>query len=1015
MLNGRGKLPYFPRGIWIVIVGSLLSYGVCAQNSADGSSSNAVCTKAGWKSVPFFGAAVSSSEFQPQDLSVSSPYYRGPVERRAIPTGILVALSLVLLISFVLWRVLRCLCICCCRCCCVKPAPYPEEILGTTRQAIIKAIIVLLSLGVCACCAYGMSQIDPQLVSKGLSVINNLKDYMQTVLDTADSIVNGVDGVDALLDQVETVLNVDVNVTDISNGITCIAPFVQDLQPSTCLSYLLDVQHQIGDIIEPSLSFLSDNFTALVATEAPALTTGAATIALAPSFLSSYTTQTDDFTTAAGNLPASGSNPGATDPSVTTLGSALTAFGLPLDGGATSNTGQLASYISAFSGIYSAKAADLSTLAGIQDSLNAITAAGTDLSTTLPLLSAYLVQASTNYTDARPCLISLLARLQHINATVIVLPSSLESAAAELQSVEGTLDAVLLNGITNAAGLASQINAATSSISTTPFPPATLTALSGSQTQLNSITDPDASGGVNQYFGQLQTLTSSASSNMDNCNTAYGTYQGSGATGDYDTLVSTCQTASSSMIPVQTLLGNAGGASSVASGISALSTALASLPSQATVTSSLNSVNSSLSAVPDLTSYIASLTPAVTAYAALGPTVITDMQTQITSINSTITSSIADARSEVANNLGPVQSEINTLHNQTIDRVTGYQNQYQPTVAHYDKIRQIVEYVYFALAMAVCLILAIAALTNCPFLAGFFTLVLLVLTLIYSIVAAVLFLIASIGNDACTNMESYIISEIPSLAGNDASMQSKVTALAGYYFNDQGGPVNAIVQTVAGVNLTGVFAQVNSTRDQAIASLTGSYTLQPKMKAIVDGFVDLSNVAVANITAAEGLASYDNIHPFYIQVKTYVCCSGVNMLGNLWAAMFSTCALSIVLLLFMFIYIRDLDRLPPKGCCGCSRRSAAEFNDSRKPSARDLDMAERLGSGTTPTGPAGLVEDSTRGAPSVQGSAGSRGSLLAPRSAKQAGHKHKDAAYPVHASTPSAPPAQVVQRQEYMR
>ena len=72
-------------------------------------------------------------------------------------------------------RLLRCLCICCCRCCCVKPAPYPEEILGTTRQAIIKAIIVLLSLGVCACCAYGMSQIDPQLVSKGLSVINNLK------------------------------------------------------------------------------------------------------------------------------------------------------------------------------------------------------------------------------------------------------------------------------------------------------------------------------------------------------------------------------------------------------------------------------------------------------------------------------------------------------------------------------------------------------------------------------------------------------------------------------------------------------------------------------------------------------------------------------------------------------------------------------------------------------------------------------------------------------------------------
>ena len=33
----------------------------------------------------------------------------------------------------------------------------------------------------------------------------------------------------------------------------------------------------------------------------------------------------------------------------------------------------------------------------------------------------------------------------------------------------------------------------------------------------------------------------------------------------------------------------------------------------------------------------------------------------------------------------------------------------------------------------------------------------------------------------------------------------------------------------------------------------------------------------------------------------------------------------------------------------------------------------------------------------------------------QEGHKQRGAAYPVHASTPSAPPAQVVQRQEYMR
>ena len=39
----------------------------------------------------------------------------------------------------------------------------------------MKLIIVLLGLGVCACCAYGMSQIDPQLIPKGLNVITDLK------------------------------------------------------------------------------------------------------------------------------------------------------------------------------------------------------------------------------------------------------------------------------------------------------------------------------------------------------------------------------------------------------------------------------------------------------------------------------------------------------------------------------------------------------------------------------------------------------------------------------------------------------------------------------------------------------------------------------------------------------------------------------------------------------------------------------------------------------------------------
>jgi hypothetical protein len=43
---------------------------------------------------------------------------------------------------------------------------------------------------------------------------------MDTVLNTAESIVDGANGVNGLLNTAQEVLDVDVNITDISNGIT---------------------------------------------------------------------------------------------------------------------------------------------------------------------------------------------------------------------------------------------------------------------------------------------------------------------------------------------------------------------------------------------------------------------------------------------------------------------------------------------------------------------------------------------------------------------------------------------------------------------------------------------------------------------------------------------------------------------------------------------------------------------------------------------------------------------------
>lgn len=45
-----------------------------------------------------------------------------------------------------------------------------------------------------------------------------------------------------------------------------------------------------------------------------------------------------------------------------------------------------------------------------------------------------------------------------------------------------------------------------------------------------------------------------------------------------------------------------------------------------------------------------------------------------------------------------------------------------------------------------------------------------------------------------------------------------------------------------------------------------------------------------------------------------VCCKGVDMLGNWWLALFIIASFGILVVCFMFGFIRRMDRLPPRGC-----------------------------------------------------------------------------------------------------
>ena len=67
--------------------------------------------------------------------------------------------------------------------------------------------------------------------------------------------------------------------------------------------------------------------------------------------------------------------------------------------------------------------------------------------------------------------------------------------------------------------------------------------------------------------------------------------------------------------------------------------------------------------------------------------------------------------------------------------------------------RQAVEYVYFTLAIVACLGLVFAVLTHCQFAASFFTALLLILIVLFTLVAIILYATASIGNDGCAALD----------------------------------------------------------------------------------------------------------------------------------------------------------------------------------------------------------------------------------------------------------------------
>lgn len=94
--------------------------------------------------------------------------------------------------------------------------------------------------------------------------------------------------------------------------------------------------------------------------------------------------------------------------------------------------------------------------------------------------------------------------------------------------------------------------------------------------------------------------------------------------------------------------------------------------------------------------------------------------------------------------------------------------------------------------------------------------------------------------------------------------------------------------------------------------ITGSYTLRYKMQNEMTDIYDLGQLLIADVNGVQEMVQFENVHPLYLSTKQLACCDVVDVVGNLWLAMFMAGWFAAALMLAMMCYIRRLDELPSK-------------------------------------------------------------------------------------------------------
>lgn len=317
------------------------------------------------------------------------------------------------------------------------------------------------------------------------------------------------------------------------------------------------------------------------------------------------------------------------------------------------------------------------------------------------------------------------------------------------------------------------------------------------------------------------------------------------------------------------------------------------LPSQADVSELLGTLSEAYSLLPD---------PASQA--------ILSAQISLRALVDDVMSLVSDAIATLDGITRDGTQRLDDISNEVMGNINQAQADYEPTLRQMDTYRQAAVYGMFFFTAAMALLIVAGVWRVWPFIVKVGLVAMLVLIILSTFVCAATTVGLRVGTDGCDNVESLAVNKILQDSPNGQS-------IARYYFYNQGGNLTAILKISFDIDTQEVLDLVQDARTDIQTQLEGQFSLGPLLLQHVQSAVDMSYLIDEGIQQLLVTLSHENVFPVYVDIKSYPCCTVLDMGGGIWVGMVVLNVCGIALAVLTMFIIRFMDKTldtTGKGC-----------------------------------------------------------------------------------------------------